>query len=387
MNLEKNNLVQIPFNKPYITGNESIYIGEAHKRGQLAGDGHFTDLCSRWLERDAGSKKVLLTHSCTAALEMAAILINIVSGDEVIMPSFTFVSTANAFVLRGAMPVFVDIRGDTLNIDASLIEAAITKKTKAIVVVHYAGISCDMDSIMDIANRHGLFVIEDAAQGVLSKYKGKALGSIGHLGCYSFHETKNIISGEGGALLINDRRLANRAEIIREKGTNRTMFYRGEVDKYTWLDVGSSYLPGEMVAAFLWGQLQEAERITSARLKIWDFYNQAMIKWNSIGRIEIPTIPVECQQNGHIYYLLLKNLEDRQRFITKMREDGIGCVFHYVPLHSSPMGKIHGRCSGDMKVTDDRSSRLVRLPVWLNIDNKLPYIMQKISKYFFLYPD
>ena len=317
----------IPFNKPFLTGKELYYIAEAHALGQLAGDGHFTKLCSNWLEHRTGCHKALLTHSCTAALEMAAILADIQPGDEVIMPSYTFVSTANAFVLRGGVPVFVDIRPDTLNIDESLIEAAITAKTKAIVPVHYAGVACEMDAIMDIANRHKLLVIEDAAQGVLANYKGRALGSIGHLGCYSFHETKNIISGEGGALLINDPALIERAEIVREKGTNRSNFFRGQVDKYTWVDIGSSYLPGEIIAAFLWAQMQEADVITNRRLAIWNNYHNMFEALEQAGRILRPVIPVGCEHNAHMYYLLLSNLEERTVFITAMKKKRSAAYF------------------------------------------------------------
>lgn len=356
--------MKIPFNKPYLTGKELHYVAEAHSRGQLAGDGYFTKRCSAWLEQRTGCAKALLTHSCTAALEMAAILADIQPGDEVIMPSYTFVSTANAFVLRGGVPVFVDIRTDTLNIDETLIEAAITAKTKAIVPVHYAGVACEMDSIMDIARRHGLLVIEDAAQGVMASYKGRALGAIGHLGCYSFHETKNIISGEGGALLINDPSLAERAEIIREKGTNRSLFFRGQVDKYTWVDIGSSYLPGEIIAAFLWAQMQEAENITTRRLATWERYHAAFSDLEATGRLRRPLIPVDCRHNAHMYYLLLRDLGDRTAFIDIMKQQDISCVFHYVPLHSAPQGLVCGRVTGKLPVTCDLANRLVRLPMW-----------------------
>ncbi len=312
--------MQIPFYKPYLTGQEMGCMAEAHSRGQLAGDGFFTKLCSQWLEEQAGTKKALLTHSCTGALEMSAILANIQPGDEVIMPSYTFVSTANAFVLRGGVPVFVDIRPDTLNIDEALIEAAITSKTKAIVPVHYAGVACEMDTIMDIALRHDLLVIEDAAQAIMGRYKGKALGTIGQLGCYSFHETKNIISGEGGALLINDPKLSERAEVIREKGTNRSLFSRGQVDKYTWVDIGSSYLPGEIIAAFLWAQMQAVQDITSKRMAIWEQYHAAFEEPEESGRLRRPIIPDACEHNAHMYYLLLKNLHVRAAFIDAMKQ-------------------------------------------------------------------
>ena len=312
--------------------------------------------------------KALLTHSCTAALEMAAILADIQAGDEVIMPSYTFVSTANAFVLRGAVPVFVDIRQDTLNIDETRIEAAITEKTKAIVPVHYAGVSCEMDVIMDIARRHDLLVIEDAAQGIMSTYKGRPLGSIGHMATLSFHETKNIISGEGGALLINDPALVERAEIIREKGTNRSQFFRGQVDKYSWVDVGSSFLPGEIIAAFLWAQMEEAESITRRRLDIWRTYHQWLEPLEEKGVIRRPAVPNDCVHNAHMYYLILSDLEARTAFIAKLREKGIHAVFHYIPLDSAPMGRQFGRASNDLVFTHDLSSRLVRLPLWVGME-------------------
>jgi len=359
--------MKVPFNRPHMTGKELFYIAEAHSNHMLAGDGPFTKKCHEWLEVKTGAKKALLTHSCTAALEMAAILADIQPGDEVIMPSYTFVSTANAFVLRGGVPVFVDIRPDTLNIDETLIEAAITAKTKAIVPVHYAGVACEMDIIMGIANRHNLMVIEDAAQGVLARYKGRSLGSIGHLGCYSFHETKNIISGEGGALLINDPALAERAEIVREKGTNRSKFFRGQVDKYTWVDIGSSYLPGEIIAAFLWPQMQEVEAITAQRLAIWNRYHAAFEVIEQSGRLRRPIIPTGCEHNAHMYYLLLRDLAERTAFITAMKEEEINCVFHYVPLHSSPAGQRYGKVFGDPVVTNLTSARLVRLPLYVGL--------------------
>jgi len=352
-----------------MTGKELSYIAEAHFNGVLAGDGRFTRLCEQWLEEKTGSYKSLLTHSCTGALEMAAILADIQPGDEVIMPSFTFVSTANAFVLRGGVPVFVDIREDTLNIDEGKIEAAITKRTKAIVVVHYAGVACEMDEIMAVADRHGLLVIEDAAQAIMSKYKNRALGSIGHMGTLSFHETKNISSGEGGALLINNPDLVYRAEIIREKGTNRSQFFRGQVDKYNWVDIGSSFLPGEIIAAFLWGQMEEAETITARRLKIWDFYHASLEALAQVGRVRQPIIPAGCEHNAHMYYLLLRDEEDRYNFIETMGKSGIQCVFHYVPLHSSPAGEVYGRSHGSLAVTKAMSDRLVRLPLWLGVED------------------
>jgi dTDP-4-amino-4,6-dideoxygalactose transaminase len=357
----------IPFNKPFLTGRELQYIAQAHTTGHLSGDGLFTKKCHSWLEVNTGAYKALLTHSCTAALEMAAILADIQPGDEVIMPSYTFVSTANAFVLRGGIPVFVDIRLDTLNIDETKIEAAITSKTKAIVPVHYAGVSCDMDAIMAIANRHNLIVIEDAAQAILSTYKGRPLGSIGHLGCYSFHETKNIISGEGGALLINDERFLGRAEMIREKGTNRSSFFRGQVDKYTWVDIGSSYLPGEIIAAFLWAQMEEAKVITQKRLAIWHQYHSAFENLELAGRLRRPVISDFCEHNAHMYYLLLHDLEDRTSFIAAMKQKDISCVFHYVPLHSSPQGLNSGLSIGNLINTSNLSERLVRLPLWVGL--------------------
>ena len=372
----------IGFNKPYLTGKELHYIADAHQRGQLAGDGFYTKRCSEWLEQATGAKKVLLTHSCTAALEIAAMLADIRPGDEVIMPSYTFVSTANAFVLRGGVPVFVDIRADTLNIDETQIEAAITPRTRAIVPVHYAGVACEMDAIMAIAKRHNLLVIEDAAQGVMANYKGRALGSIGHLGAYSFHETKNVISGEGGALLLNDPSLVDRAEIVREKGTNRSQFFRGEVDKYTWVDVGSSYLPGEIIAAFLWAQLEETEKIISKRLKIWNEYHRAFEGLEAEGRVRRPVLAAGCEHNAHIYYLLLKDLATRTAFIDAMKQQGINCVFHYVPLHSSPAGRKCGRAVGDMIVTNDLADRLVRLPVWAGLDPTTnSFVIEKIIMY------
>lgn len=357
----------IPFNWPHMTGKELYYIAESHFNGRLAGDGPFTKHCHTWLEQRTGCKKALLTHSCTAALEMSALLLDIRPGDEVIMPSYTFVSTANAFVLRGGVPVFVDIREDTLNLDERLIEAAVTPRTKAIVPVHYAGVACEMDVIMDIARRHGLKVVEDAAQGVMSTYKGRALGSIGDLGAYSFHETKNVISGEGGALLVNDPALVLRAEIIREKGTDRSRFFRGEVDKYTWQEVGSSFLPGELIAAFLWAQLQEAQSITSRRLEAWDRYHEALAPLEARGVLRRPVVPGECEHNAHMYYILLGEGINRQQVLETLKNNDINAVFHYVPLHSSPAGQRYGRAHGSMQVTDRQSERLIRLPLWLGL--------------------
>lgn len=357
----------IPFNKPYMTGKELYYIAEAKFGNMLAGDGPFTKRCHRWLEQRTGCAKALLTHSCTAALEMAALLLDIQPGDEIIMPSFTFVSTANAFVLRGGVPVFVDVREDTLNLDERLIEAAITPRTRAIVPVHYAGVACEMDAIMAIARRHGLKVVEDAAQGVMSSYKRRALGSIGDLGAYSFHETKNVISGEGGALLVNDPELAVRAEIIREKGTDRGRFFRGEVDKYTWQEVGSSFLPGELIAAFLCAQLEEAEVITNDRLASWARYHELLEPLEDTGILRRPVVPEGCKQNAHMYYVLLAPEIDRQFVLNELKRNEIYSVFHYVPLHSSPAGQRYGRMHGSLEVTILQSERLIRLPLWVGL--------------------
>lgn len=368
----------IPFNKPYMTGKELWYIAQAHANGHLAGDGSFTKRCSAWLETRTGAHKALLTHSCTAALEMAAILADLKPGDEVIMPSYTFVSTANAFVLRGAVPVFVDIRPDTLNLDETKIEAAITEKTRAIVPVHYAGVGCEMDSIMAIARKYNLLVIEDAAQGIMAAYKGRPLGSIGHLACLSFHETKNIISGEGGALLINDPALAERAEIIREKGTNRSQFFRGQVDKYTWVDVGSSYLPGEIIAAFLWAQMEEADEITRRRLAIWNVYHQWLAALEESGKLRRPVVPRECVHNAHMYYILLPDLEARTTLIDRLKKENVHAVFHYVPLHSAPSGTRHGRTHGELTVTEALADRLLRLPLWLGLEEQQTVVVDKL---------
>lgn len=366
----------IPFNRPYLVGRELENIAQAHAMGQLSGDGSFTRACHAWLEQRTGTRKALLTHSCTAALEMAAILLDLQPGDEVIMPSFTFVSTANAFVLRGAVPVFVDIRPDTLNIDEALIEQAITSRTRAICVVHYAGVACEMDTIMAIAARHGLRVVEDAAQAVLSQYKGRPLGSIGDLAALSFHETKNVISGEGGALLINDPALVERAEVIREKGTNRSRFFRGQVDKYTWVDLGSSYLPSELIAAFLAAQLEEADHITRRRLVIWDRYHAWAAPLEEAGLLRRPVIPAECRHNAHMYFVLLHGLEARTHFIEAMKAGGIGTVFHYIPLHSSPAGQRYGRTSGTLAHTDAASDGLVRLPLWIGLESQQEHVMK-----------
>jgi len=358
---------KISFNRPFIVGRELYYISQAVQCGQLAGDGAFTRKCNRWMEEHFHAKKVLMTNSCTSALEMAAILADVQPGDEVILPSYTFVSTANAFALRGAAMRFVDVREDTLNIDEGLIEAAITDKTKAIVPVHYAGISCEMDSIMAIAEKHGLIVIEDAAQGVNASYKGQYLGTIGHLGCYSFHETKNYISGEGGALVINDERFAERAEIIREKGTNRSKFLRGEVDKYTWVDIGSSYLPSEMIAAFLYAQLEEAEKINKKRRYIWRTYCDALESLQDRGFLRLPFVPNACNHNAHMFYVILPNEELRDKLITYLKDRGISSVFHYMPLHTSPMGMRFGAHKTKLSVTERLAPRLLRLPCYYEL--------------------
>lgn len=360
----------VPFNRPHMTGRELFYVAEAHFNCRLAGDGPFTAKCHSWIEKNAGCGKALLTHSCTAALEMAAILLDIQPGDEVIMPSYTFVSTANAFVLRGGVPVFVDIRPDTLNIDEKLIEEAITPRTRAVVPVHYAGVSCEMNSILEIAKRHDLRVVEDAAQGVMSKYRGRPLGSIGDLGAYSFHETKNVISGEGGALLVNDSKLTGRAEIIREKGTDRSRFFRGEVDKYTWQEVGSSFLPGEIIAAFLWAQFEEAQSITNRRIEYWNRYHLLLEPLERAGLIRRPYVPQECDHNAHLYYVILAEGIDRQQVLAAMKREGINSIFHYVPLHSSPAGMRYGRSTGSLINTDSLSERLVRLPLWMGISEE-----------------
>jgi dTDP-4-amino-4,6-dideoxygalactose transaminase len=379
--------MRIPFNWPHLTGNELNYISKAHSNGILAGDGPFTKLCHRWLETRTNCSRALLTHSCTAALEMAALLLDIQPGDEIIMPSFTFVSTANAFVLRGAVPVFVDIREDTLNLDESLIESAITPRTRGIAVVHYAGVACEMDTIMSIGKLHNLKIIEDAAQGVMSSYKDKALGSIGHFGAYSFHETKNVISGEGGALLVNDPELALRAEIIREKGTNRSAFSRGEVDKYTWQEVGSSFLPGEMTAAFLWAQLEKADSITQKRMAIWERYHRLLKPFEAKCILRRPIIPDGCQHNAHMYYVLLAPEIDRQKVLDEFKRNDISSVFHYIPLHSSPAGKRYGRSQGSLSRTIDQSGRLIRLPLWIDMteqqQDKVINILKKAGNFLY----
>ena len=371
----------IPFNKPFIIGRELSLIADAVAQGHLSGDGAYTKLCQRWFEEKLGCSKALLTHSCTGALEMSAILCDIQPGDEVILPSYTFVSTANAFVLRGAVPVFVDIRPDTLNIDENLIEAAITARTKVIVPVHYAGVPCEMDQIMAIAAKHDLLVVEDAAQALLSTYKGRALGSIGHLGCLSFHETKNIISGEGGALLINDARFIDRAEIIREKGTNRSQFFRGEVDKYTWVDIGSSYLPSELVSAFLYAQLEHADKIIAKRRSICTAYAVQLRDLQQAGHLYLPTF--DENSNGHMFYILLDSLATRSRLIVHLKAQDILPVFHYVPLHSAPAGRKFGRIGSTLQQTDKLSERLLRLPLFYEMDEAdIARVCMAIHEYF-----
>lgn len=370
--------MNLPFNKPYLVGKELEYIAQAHDVGHISGDGGFTRRCSAWLEQQLGCRRALLTHSCTAALEMTALLAGICPGDEVIMPSFTFVSTANAFALRGGVPVFVDIRPDTLNIDPERIEAAVTSRTRAIVVVHYAGVGCDMDAIMAIAHRRRLLVIEDAAHGLLASRGGRPLGSVGHLATLSFHETKNAICGEGGALLVNDERFVDRAQIIRDKGTNRSSFLRGEVAKYTWVDVGSSYLPSEVTAAFLWAQMEQAEAITARRRAIWSRYHDALAGLDAAGRLRRPTLPPDCVGNAHLYYVLLPDPDQRAGFIERLRARGVDTVFHYVPLHDSPAGRRYGRASGSLAHTEALSRRLVRLPLWLGIEEHLPAVIDAI---------
>ena len=361
--------IMIPFNIPPKTGNELNYIAQAIESGKLCGDGYFSKKCEKWFENSFNTTKALLTPSCTASLELAAILIDIQPGDEVIMPSYTFVSTANAFVLRGAKIIFVDARPDTMNIDETLIEAAITAKTKAIVPVHYAGVACEMDTILAIAEKHDLWVVEDAAQGVMSTYKGKALGTLGHIGCYSFHETKNYSSGgEGGAVLINDPKLVERAEIIREKGTNRSQFLHGIVDKYTWQDIGSSFLPSELQAAYLYAQLEAADTINNFRLSIWErYYNKLSLK---LKAEQLPHIPDSLTHNAHMFYIKLSSNEERNEFITYMKKQGVITPFHYIPLHSSPAGNKFGEFRGNDSYTTLESSKLVRLPLYYGMTPK-----------------
>lgn len=360
----------IRFNVPPYTGKELDYMKEAITLQKICGDGEFTKKCSKWMERRFQSLKVLLTTSCTHATEMAALLLDIKPGDEVIMPSYTFVSTADAFVLRGAKVIFVDIRPDTMNIDENLIEAAVTDRTKAIVPVHYAGVACEMDTIMDIAKRHHLYVVEDAAQGVMSTYKGQALGTIGDFGCYSFHETKNYSMGEGGCLLIRDERNIELAEIIREKGTNRSKFFRGQIDKYTWVDAGSSYLPSELNAAYLWAQLERADAINQNRLASWDRYYAGLKPLCEEGLLELPTVPKNCEHNAHMFYIKVRNLEQRTNLISYLKEKDILAVFHYIPLHTAPAGQKYGKFFGEDKYTTSESERLLRLPLYYGIKNE-----------------
>lgn len=370
--------MNIFFNKPFATGKELAYIQQAIANAHLSGNGEFTQKCHAWLESEIGCLKAFLTHSCTGALEMAAMLADIQPGDEVIMPSYTFVSTANAFILRGGVPVFVDIRPDTLNIDENLIEKAITSKTKAIVPVHYAGVSCELDTIMKIAQHHQLVVIEDAAQGIASTYQERSLGSIGHLATLSFHETKNVNCGQGGALLVNSPQLCDRADILWQKGTNRTQFFQGFADKYTWVDMGSSYLHSELNAAYLWAQLESATVITQHRLNIWQRYHEGFAQLEAEGKARRPIIPPNCQHNAHMYYLLLPDLKSRTTLIEKLDACGINAVFHYVPLHSSPAGRKYGKTQGDLSLTQELSDRLVRLPLWVGMDEYVDYAIEKV---------
>lgn len=373
----------INFNVPPFTGNEMKYIKKAVENQKICGDGEFTKKCNQWIEEKTGTKKCLLTTSCTHATELAALLSGISEGDEVIMPSYTFVSTADAFVLRGAKVVFVDIRPDTMNIDETKIEAAITEKTKAIVPVHYAGVSCEMDTIMEIAGRHGLIVIEDAAQGIMSTYKGKALGTIGDYGCFSFHETKNYSMGEGGALLIGDETKIEDAEIIREKGTNRSKFFRGQIDKYTWVNYGSSYLPSDMNAAYLYAQLEMADEINNARLAIWNRYYEGLSSLAEKGKIELPHIPEGCVHNAHMFYIKAKDLKERSALISYLKENEIMSVFHYIPLHSAPAGKKYGRFCGEDKYTTRESERLARLPLYYGLkEEQVDEIIDRVKAFY-----
>lgn len=373
----------IKFNVPPFIGDEITNIQKAIDSQKICGDGRFTKSCNIWMEEKFNANKVLLTTSCTHALEMAAILADIKPGDEVIMPSYTFVSTADAFVQRGATIVFVDIRPDTMNIDENLIEDAITDKTKAIVVVHYAGVSCEMDTITDIAQRHNLFVVEDAAQGVMSTYKGKALGTIGDFGCYSFHETKNYSMGEGGAILIKDDKYIEKAEITREKGTNRSQFFRGQIDKYTWVDYGSSYLPSELNAAYLYTQLKNADKINENRLNSWNLYYDLLKPLADEGFIELPHIPEGCEHNAHMFYIKAKDLEERTKLIKFMKDNEISLAFHYIPLHSAPAGLKFGRFHGEDVYTTKESDRLVRLPMYYGLSTEeIQYVVKYIKKFY-----
>lgn len=373
----------ISFNVPPYVGTENQYIAQAIANRKICGDGTFTKRCSTWLEEKTGTSKALLTTSCTHATEMAALLADIHPGDEVIMPSYTFVSTADAFVLRGAVAVFVDIRPDTMNIDETLIESAITSKTKAIVPVHYAGVACEMDTIMNIAKAHNLMVIEDAAQGVMSTYKGKALGTIGDYGCYSFHETKNYSMGEGGALLIQDPVNVERAEIIREKGTNRSKFFRGEIDKYTWVAAGSSYLPSELNAAYLYAQLEQAQQIFDDRMRSWNQYYKGLKPLEEAGYITLPVVPEECRHNAHMFYIKVKDLQERSALIAYLKERGINATFHYIPLHTSPAGKLLGRFCGEDVYTTRESERLIRLPMYYGLQEaEVKQVIQAVQSFW-----
>lgn len=373
----------INFNNPPYVGKEIEYIKQAISKHKICGDGEFTKRCSTWLEERTKTSKALLTTSCTHATEMAAILINIQPGDEVIMPSYTFVSTADAFVLRGARVVFVDIRPDTMNIDENLIEDAITDRTRAIVPVHYAGVSCEMDTILDIAENHSLHVIEDAAQGIMSTYKGKALGTFGDYGCYSFHETKNYSMGEGGCLLVKNRGNIEMAEIIREKGTNRSKFFRGQVDKYTWVEAGSSYLPSDMNAAYLWAQLEMADEINKDRIASWNRYYEGLRPLNEKGYIELPVVPEYCVHNAHMFWIKTKDLEERTQLIDFLKKNGVLAVFHYIPLHSAAAGKKYGRFSGEDKYTTRESERLLRLPMYYGLrEDEINYIIETITNFY-----
>ncbi len=373
----------ISFNIPPYVGTEKEYIAKAIESKKICGDGAFTKKCNAWFEAQTGTKKALLTTSCTHALEMSAILCDIKPGDEVIMPSYTFVSTADAFVGRGAKVVFVDIRPDTMNIDESLIEEAITDKTKVIVPVHYAGVGCEMDEILDIAQRYNLLVVEDAAQGVNAFYKGQALGTFGNFGCFSFHETKNYSMGEGGALLIKNENDIEQAEIIREKGTNRSKFFRGQIDKYTWVDYGSSYLPSELNAAYLYAQLEEFDTINNSRLKAWDYYYKALKPLEEAEKIELPFIPEYCAHNAHMFYIKTKDLEERTKLIVFLKENNIATAFHYVPLHSAPAGMKFGRFFGEDKYTTVESERLLRLPMYYGLtEDNCAYVCEKVAEFY-----
>lgn len=373
----------IPFNIPPFTGKEMNYIRQAVENQKICGDGPYTKKCSEWIEQKTGTAKCLLTTSCTHATELAALLADVKEGDEVIMPSYTFVSTADAFVLRGAKPVFVDIRPDTMNIDETLIEDAITPRTKAIVPVHYAGVACEMDTIMDIAKRHHLLVIEDAAQGIMSTYKGQALGAIGDFGCFSFHETKNYSMGEGGALLIKDPKYVEEAEIIREKGTNRSKFFRGQIDKYTWVNYGSSYLPSDMNAAYLWAQLELADQINEKRLSLWNHYWELLTPLKEQGYIELPTVPEGCVHNAHMFYIKAKDLEERTRLIDFLKKNEIWSVFHYIPLHTAPAGMKFGEFHGEDRYTTKESERLCRLPMYYSLElDQVEYIVSKVKEFY-----